>query len=404
MDRSGPRGSQHRRAMRADGDFASRFLLHTGSGKPGEPEADALAGRAVHAHTVLWSASDDVLARRAGLSGERQEGAKATTADGTGSDLSEAAAIAARSWTSDLSLSSAWLADRAAEPSLGERHHLYPPAPRVYLPGGHPRLVQPLRSGLGGVHVDGECFLFGGAGMGLADGMPGNFQHGPGGTIHQRGFYWATGGERHHHQHGWTGTSDGQHFRGATMAQCEVRRSVSPRLRAGRGCGEQPEKVFLVLQSRASASVVGLSDAGHDLLWKSKMCLSRAKTGGAMSRARCESSLLGVPEAKFFGRKAALSKIRPRSGRRNAFRKRRASPEMGVGEGVQTPPLPLQPHPCFNSRAEKDEFWFTHSGQRSTLERPNFCLNNGEHLTADPFRLRIDTNGCCRIDGLSTNH
>ena len=63
-----------------------------------------------------------------------------------------------------------------------------------------------------------------------------------------------------------------------------------------------------------------------------------------------------------------------------------ASPQMVVGKGAQTPPLPLQPHPCFTSRAEKDEFWFTNSGQRSTLERPNFCLNNGEHLNRYTFR------------------
>ena len=38
------------------------------------------------------------------------------------------------------------------------------------------------------------------------------------------------------------------------------------------------------------------------------MCLSRAKAGGAMARPSCESSLLGIPEAKFFSRKAAASK------------------------------------------------------------------------------------------------
>ena len=38
------------------------------------------------------------------------------------------------------------------------------------------------------------------------------------------------------------------------------------------------------------------------------MCLSRAKAGGAMARPSCESSFLGIPEAKFFSRKAAASK------------------------------------------------------------------------------------------------
>lgn len=71
----------------------------------------------------------------------------------------------------------------------------------------------------------------------------------------------------------------------------------------------------------------------------------RSEKPEAMDRARSESSLLGVPEAKFFSRRAAASKIRPRRGRRNAFGKRRASPQMGVGEGIQTPSLPRPPHP-----------------------------------------------------------
>jgi hypothetical protein len=51
MDRSEARASQHLRATRADGDFARRAVLHAGCGKPGEPEADALAGRADEQYT-----------------------------------------------------------------------------------------------------------------------------------------------------------------------------------------------------------------------------------------------------------------------------------------------------------------------------------------------------------------
>src|SRR5580704_5472538 len=84
------------------------------------------------------------------------------------------------------------------------------------------------------------------------------------------------------------------------------------------------------------------------LLWKSEICLSRAKAGGALGRPSCESSLLGIPEAKFFSRKAAASKNPSSKGKMDAFRKRWASPQMGVGEGggkTTTPPPPPPPPP-----------------------------------------------------------
>jgi transposase InsO family protein len=71
--------------------------------------------------------------------------------------------------------------------------------------------------------------------------------------------------------------------------------------------------------------------------------LEQSESGGAMGRPSCESSLLGIPEAKFFSRKAAASKNPSSKGKMDAFRKRWASPQMGVGEGIQTPSLPPTP-------------------------------------------------------------
>src|SRR6516162_10906251 len=55
-----------------------------------------------------------------------------------------------------------------------------------------------------------------------------------------------------------------------------------------------------------------------------KMRLSRAKTGDAMGRPTFESSLLGVPDTKFFCGKPAWKKIRLRHEESNQFCKRRA--------------------------------------------------------------------------------
>src|SRR5215831_14609630 len=165
MDRSGGKPFKHGPAMPADGSFAIRVVLHPGGRERGKPRADAPAGRAVHAHALLWGASHDVLAGAARPWGEREAGAAADAADGTGSDLSETAAVGARTRTPDLSLSPAGVEDRSTQPGVGQRYHLYWAAPRVYLSGGDPGRVQPLRGGLGSVGIVGERLLPGGASL-----------------------------------------------------------------------------------------------------------------------------------------------------------------------------------------------------------------------------------------------
>src|SRR5689334_10727642 len=62
MDRTGARRSEPGAAMRADGDLAIGAVLQTGGRERREDGADAFAGRAVHAHALLWGAACDVLA------------------------------------------------------------------------------------------------------------------------------------------------------------------------------------------------------------------------------------------------------------------------------------------------------------------------------------------------------
>src|SRR5438445_11446467 len=172
MDLSRSRRPQHGQAMRADGDLAGRAVLRPGGREPGEPEADAPAGR-VHADAVLRGPSDEAVAGGARLWGERETSAAAFAADGIGSDLSEAAAVCAGAGPSDLSLSPAGVADRSTEPGLGERHNVYSSASRVYLSGGDSGLVQSVRAGLGSVGFVGGRVLPGGTGVGPEDGVPG---------------------------------------------------------------------------------------------------------------------------------------------------------------------------------------------------------------------------------------
>jgi len=81
------------------------------------------------------------------------------------------------------------------------------------------------------------------------------------------------------------------------------------------------------------------------------MRLSRAKTGDARGRPTCESSLLGVPDTKFFCGKPAWKKIRLRHEESNQFRKHRL---LWVWAGKAA--LPLRPHPGSLFRAREHEF------------------------------------------------
>src|SRR4029077_5504420 len=121
----------------------------------------------------------------------------------------------------------------------------------------------------------------------------------PRGAIHQRGIYEPSREAGHHDQHGRPRTSDRQHFHRAFMADGEKRKGVCEGLRRRVGSGLQSQKLFHFLQSRTPASVVGLSDAGGDLLWESEIPLRRGKAAYAVGRPSCRSSFLGDPGAKF---------------------------------------------------------------------------------------------------------
>src|SRR5438445_2622419 len=391
MDRTRGRGTEPGPAMRADGDLALRAVLQGPGREGGEPGADALAGRAVHAHAVLWGAADELVAGAARLWGEREASAAADAADGAGSDLSETAAVGGDAGTPPLPLPPAGDEDRTTEPGLGQRHHLYSSAAGVYLSGGDPGLVQSLRTGLGSVDFIGERLLLGGAGVGLEDGVPGDLQYRSRGAVHERGFHRTAGRVRDHDQHGRAGPSHGQHFCGAVVAKREIRRGLSERLRAGVGGGEESGKLFSVLQSGAPPSGLGLSDAGGDLLRKRERRSRRDKTEDAVSRVRWRSSFLGDLSAKFWCGKLGMGLKKEK--RRKKERKKglwKLTPRMEIRRERGFPPR------LENSLANNDRLFhsshrpddgdkvMTFFRQRSTLRKLIFCPKNGEHLKVCP--------------------
>src|SRR5208282_3984374 len=298
MDCSAQR-TEHTAAVPLGGGFAVGMVLRGGTGSGREFAIDAVDRRAIHTDAVLRNPEDGLVARRARICGQCETGTPADAADGAGSDLSKATAFGSRVRTQDLSVSAAQSQDRSARPRVVRRYHLHPPAAGLCLSGGDHGLVQPLCAGVGSIDFVGERLLRGGTGLGIDDDAAGDLQYRPRSAVHQRDIHEPSREAGHHDQHGRTWTSDRQHFHRTFMADGEIRRGLSEGLRRRAGSGLQSQKLFHFLQSRTPASVVGLSDAGGDLLWESEMRLRRDKAGDAMGRASWRSSFLGDAGAKF---------------------------------------------------------------------------------------------------------
>lgn len=82
---------------------------------------------------------------------------------------------------------------------------LYPAGSRVCLSGGDPGLAQPVCSLLGARDDIGQRILPGGVAAGTGDLEARDFQHRPGGTVHERGFYGAIDKRRDQSEYGWPG-------------------------------------------------------------------------------------------------------------------------------------------------------------------------------------------------------
>ena len=386
MDFSAQR-TEHPAAVPLGGGFAVGVVLRGGTGSGRESALDALDRRAIHTDAVLRNSEDGLVARRARIRSQREAGTPADAADGAGGALSEATAVGSRVRTQDLSVSAAQPEDRSARPRLGQRYHLHSPAAGLCLSGGDHGLVQSLCAGVGSIDFVGERLLCGGTGLGIDDDAAGDLQYRPRGAIHQRGIYEPSREAGHHDQHGRTRTSDRQHFHRTFMADGEIRRGVSEGLRRGVRSSLQSQKLFHFLQSRTPASVVGLSDAGGDLLWESEMRLRRDKAAYAVGRPSWRSSFLGDPGAKFLCGKLERGTKKEKSSKKERkeglwkltllmeIRKERGFPQQLEKSLAKDARLFHSSH-----RPNNKDLSIMFCRQRSTLRRLNFGPKDGEHL------------------------
>ena len=129
-----------------------------------------------------------------------------------------------------LPLSAAGSGDRAGEPCLVRRHHLYPGAARLPLPGGDHGLGEPVRPGLAAVEHTGRELLHGHARRGPGPAwQAGDSQHRPGQPVHQLRLHRALAGGRHPGLDGWQGPVHGQYLHRAAVALAQIRGDLPAR-------------------------------------------------------------------------------------------------------------------------------------------------------------------------------
>ena len=119
-------------------------------GERGDARADAADRRAVPEVPVLRRPSDGTSPAPRGRVDRPTPGRSADEPDGASGDLSGAAYQRSAPRAPGLPISAAGPGDRAGEPCLVRRYHLYPGAARLPLPGGDHGLGKPVTSWPGG--------------------------------------------------------------------------------------------------------------------------------------------------------------------------------------------------------------------------------------------------------------
>src|SRR3954470_13781125 len=134
--------------MRIAGAAPSQLVLPAGPAVGDDAGVAGSVGRAVHAAAVLWVPPDARLVAEPGVPGQSETRPAPAAALGPGDALPEAPDEHARPRPWDRSVSVARPADHARGPGRECGQHLPPVGTGVAVPGGHSRLVQPVRRGL----------------------------------------------------------------------------------------------------------------------------------------------------------------------------------------------------------------------------------------------------------------
>ena len=163
----------------------------------------------------------------------------------------------ARARPRGLSVPAARPDDRAAEPSVGDGHHLHPDGAWLRLSGCGARLVQSPGAVVAAVDYHGSGVLHRDvAGRFGTSRQAGHLQHRPGLAVHRGDLHRRARRQRHCDQHGRQGRLARQRVRRAAVAQRQIRGGLSARLRQRVGRPRLDRPLLRLLQPRIRTPIL----------------------------------------------------------------------------------------------------------------------------------------------------
>ena len=142
------------------------------------------------------------------------------------------------------------------------RHHVYPDATRLPLPGSHHGLGESERSVLTPLEQPGcELLRRSSRRSDRSLRLPGNLQHRPGESVHELRVHAGAQGRRHPDLDGREGPMDGQHLHRETLALGQVRVRLPERVRNGLTGSPGNRRLVRSLQLPTSPLLPGRQDA-----------------------------------------------------------------------------------------------------------------------------------------------
>ena len=255
--------------MRAFGSEPIDVLLSGVSGGSGERDSADALGRGIYGQALFRNTEASDPAEKAGIPGQPETGPPPDAGIGTFGHLPEAPAEPSGPPAQDLSVPSPRPVDREAQPGLEQRYYVRSAGPRLRLPCGDHRRVQPDGEFVGAFDDAGKGLLLGGAPGGPGPGEAGDFQYRPRVSVHQPRIHGASGKPRDPGQHGRPRPGLRQHLRRATLAVGQVRGGLSSRIPDGERSPATPGRLLSLLQRPEAARSARLSNAVRGSFWDS---------------------------------------------------------------------------------------------------------------------------------------